>query len=81
MVHKCMGCKNIIDDKYTLCVKCNLKNKEINNSGDLITVLKSIDNNLKHINWNIGSLVMLFKGDNTTFKKIQDDIKESQKKQ
>lgn len=71
---ECEGCGKQIDDKYTLCVACNIKNKQANIQGDTIKHLGKIAQQLEYINWNLGLISQFILGKKDIVKKIQEDM-------
>ena len=62
---QCNSCEAKIDDKYKLCMNCNNKISEKN-------TLQEIALHLKHINWNLGTMVAIMKNDKDLLKTIED---------
>jgi len=77
----CPVCKKVeIDEKkYKQCADCFSKSKG-SSQDELVEVLRDIEKVLTFQNWNLGSLVMLLKGDKETLKKIEDDMKKANEK-
>jgi len=48
---KCKGCNKLIDDKYSLCVECNIKSKQANSQDELIKIFTKM-------NWNLGRICL-----------------------
>ena len=81
---KCSGCEVLIDEKYSQCIKCLNKTKELNNTEETKVLLT-------HINWNLGSLQLLTRinlilntakevGDKEMIEKIYKDLKKTYEK-
>lgn len=49
---KCSGCEDLIDEKYSQCIKCLNKTRELNSSEEILK-------KLEWINWNLGSTALL----------------------
>jgi len=80
----CKLCQKQIDDKYQLCVECNIKAKQSNTQDDLVKILNKM-------NWNIGRiclcLEMICLDENKlnktreTIQKIKEEIEKDENKQ
>jgi len=80
----CKGCGTTIGDQYQVCVACNIKAKQANQSDDLIKILE-------RMNWNLGviarSLELITESDDKvqkirdTIKKINDELKKAQEQE
>ena len=71
---KCELCEKEIDDKYQLCMACNVKAKQANNQDDTNKNLAEIAKQLKHINWNMGLISQHMLGKKKVVKQIEEDM-------
>ena len=70
----CKLCNKIIDDKYQLCVECNIKAKQSNQSDDLIKILTKINWNLGKTALNMEIIANLLLNDYSKIDKLKETI-------